>query len=112
MITITITHTPTAGTLLDGTSKSDGTNLLLKPPGLALVREKLCAAGHPITVTIDTGHRNPELVEADRADRQQGLADASPTRPPGGPAAARAADDKARRRGDQIPFGQPILVCA
>ena len=29
-----------------------------------------------MTVTIDTGHRDPETVETDRADRQQTRADA------------------------------------
>ena len=33
MTTLTITHTHTEGTLIDGTSKGDGTNALLKSAG-------------------------------------------------------------------------------
>jgi len=88
---IAITHTPADGTILDGTSKGDGTNHLLKPltwrwsrqlavwylpasrdtaPRTAVITgtaEKLRAAGHEVIVAIDGRHRDPEVVEADRA---------------------------------------------
>jgi hypothetical protein len=61
-------------------------------------------------VRIETGHRDPELVEADRADRQQdraaGLADKAAPHT----AAAQTPPDNARELGERIPFGQPILV--
>ncbi len=88
---IAITHTPTDGTILEGTTRGDGTNQLLKPltwrwsrqlavwylpasrdtaPRTAVITgtaEKLRAAGHEVIVAIDGRHRDPEVVEADRA---------------------------------------------
>ncbi len=63
-------------------------------------------------VAIDGRHRDPEVVEADRAARQQARADALADKADRDAAAADAAHQRARELGDQIPFGQPILVCA
>ena len=76
--------------------------------------EKLRAVGHTVTVTIEAGHRpRPQStaeIEADRAQRQQDRAEAitakADSRPP-----PRGAHDHALELADQIPFGQPILVC-
>ena len=97
---IAITHIPTDGTILEGTTRGDGTNQLLKPltwrwsrrlavwylpasrdsaPRTAVITgtaEKLRTAGHEVIVAIDGGHRDPAIVEADRAARQQVRADA------------------------------------
>lgn len=63
-----------------------------------------------MTVTIDTGHRDPELVETDRADRPQARAAALSDKATRCSATAQAAHDKAKTLGEQIPFGQPILI--
>ena len=78
-MTITISHTPTDGTLVEGTSRGDGTNTILKSAGFRWFRtlglwgiagsrdrdpqrgriEKaaaaLRAAGHAVEVSIDDG---------------------------------------------------------
>ena len=113
---ITITHTPAEGTLLQGTAKGDGTNLVLKTDGrcwrwsthlgawyvprsrdtaprtalIADTAQKLRAAGHTVTVTIDAGRRGTTDIEADKADRQQDRADA-------------LADKAARRAAARMP---------
>ena len=133
---ITITHTPEAGTLLEGTTKGDGTNHILNSGGrtwkwsrnlhawyiarsrdaaphtalITATAEKLRAAGHTVTVTIKTGHRCTAEIEADRAERQQDRADALAAKAEKQAAAAHAAHAHARELADQIPFGQPILI--
>ena len=83
---IAITHTPAAGTLLDGTAKGDGTNHILNSDGrrwrwsrtlgawylprsrdaapqtwlITTTAENLRAAGHTVTVTIQSGQRSTE----------------------------------------------------
>ena len=61
-------------------------------------------------VAIDGGHRDPAAVEADRADRQHDRAAALTEKADRHTTTALAAHKKARELGDQIPFGQPILV--
>ena len=133
---ITITHTPEAGTLLDGTTKGDGTNHILNSggrpwrwsrtltawyiprsrdtaPNLALITttaENLRTAGHTVTVTIQTGHRSTAEIEADRAERQQDRADGLAAKAERQTAAAHNAHQRARELADQVPFGQPILI--
>ena len=133
---ITITHTPATGTLLEGTTKGDGTNQLLRAGGLhwrwsahlgawylprtrdtapqtaviTATAETLRTAGHTVTVTIHTGHRSTAEVEADRAERQQDRADALAAKASRQADAARAAHEHARQLTEHIPFGQPILV--
>lgn len=133
---ITITHTPAEGTLLQGTAKGDGTNLVLKTDGrcwrwsthlgawyiprsrdtaphtalIADTAQKLRAAGHTVTVTIDAGHRGTTDIEADKADRQQDRADALADKAARRAAAADAAQQRARDLAGQLPFGQPILL--
>ena len=92
-MTITITHTPDAGTLVEGTSRGDGTNTVLKANGFRWFRtlglwgiagsrdrdphrakitaaaDALRAAGHDVEIDIDARHRDPATVEADRAAR-------------------------------------------
>ena len=135
MADLTITHTHTDGTLIDGTSKGDGTNTILKSAGfrwfrtlgtwgipnsrdrqpkthiIDRARAALEHAGHTVTIDIDNTHRDTATVEADRAQRQQDRAD--------------ALDAKAARRHDQAdaawqrhhdataalpPFGEPVHV--
>ena len=61
-------------------------------------------------VAIDGGHRDPAAVEADRADRQHDRAAALTEKADRHTTTALAAHQKARELGDEIPFGQPILV--
>ena len=61
-------------------------------------------------VAIDGGHRDPAAVEADRAARQHDRAAALTEKADRHTTTALAAHAKARELGDQIPFGQPILV--
>jgi hypothetical protein len=63
-----------------------------------------------VIVAIDGGHRATDVVEADRTARQQARADALADKADRDAAAADAAHHRARQLGDQIPFGQPILV--
>lgn len=100
MAELTITHTAVDGTLIEGTSKGDGTNTILKANGfrwfpslgtwgvpssrdrqpkthiINRARAALEAAGHTVTVDIDTTHRDPADAEADRAARQAARVDA------------------------------------
>lgn len=133
---ITITHTPEAGTVLEGTTKGDGTNHILNSDGrswrwsrnlgawyiarsrdtapqtalITATAEKLRAAGHTVTVTVQTGHRSTADIEADRAERQQERAEGLAAKAEQQTAAALAAHEHARELADQIPFGQPILI--
>ena len=99
-MTITITHTPTDGTLVEGTNRGDGTNTILKSAGFRWFRTlgawgiagsrdrdpqrlrieqaatALRAAGHTVEVSIDDTHRDAVTVEADRAARARDRADA------------------------------------
>ena len=97
---IAITHTPTDGTILEGTTRGDGTNQLLKPltwrwsrHNRRLVSARVAGRRTPHRrhhrhrretprrrARSDRRHRRqapgPEVVEADRAARQQARADA------------------------------------
>lgn len=90
---ITITHTPSAGTLLEGTSRGDGVNEILKAhgwkwgrglgkwyvpqsrdntPKLQIIEETtkaLTAAHHTVHVHLDHSVRSTTEVEADLAGR-------------------------------------------
>lgn len=132
---IAITHTPAGGTILEGTTKGDGTNHILKTGGhwrwsrnlgawyiarsrdtapqtalITATAEKLRAAGHDVMVAIKGGHRSTADIEADRAERQQERAEALTAKAEQQAAAALAAHEHARELADQIPFGQPILI--
>jgi hypothetical protein len=135
-MSLTLSHTAAEGTLLDGTSKGDGSAEILhasaqnwrwsrnlgcwfvrysreKPPRLAAIdkdAEALRAAGFEVEVEIDGQPRRYEEAEADRAqhfgERAEHLH---------GKAERRAAASEAAYRGakqimDGIPSGQPILV--
>ena len=100
MDTITISHTPADGTLVEGTSKGDGTNVILKAVGfrwfrtlgmwggphsrdrqpntytIERARRALTEAGFEVAVELDTGFRDTATVEADKAQRQQDRAEA------------------------------------
>jgi hypothetical protein len=99
-MTITITHTHESGTLLSGTSRGDGTAEVLKRVGswrwsrnigwyvrnsrdrnahqwlIKSTKAGLEEAGFAVEVKIDDTFRPTAQAEADRAERQEGRADA------------------------------------
>lgn len=135
MSDITITHTAEAGTLVEGTSKGDGTNTVLKWYGFRWFRTLGCwgiaasrdrqpkeyainraaqalrEAGHTVTVDIDRGHRPAEDAEADRIARQDARADAIAAKADRHRAAAEVAHERADRAHQALPpGGEPIKV--
>jgi len=134
-MTITITHTHEDGTLVEGTSKGDGTNRILKDHGFRWFGSLGCwgiqrsrdrqanewkinraanalrAAGHDVEVEIDNTHRDTATVEADRAARQAARVDALAAKAER--ADQRAADaDAANERATAAlpPGGEPIKI--
>lgn len=134
-MTITIRHTPADGTLVEGTSRGDGTAPTLKAHGFRWFRtigmwgipgsrdrapqqrkidaaaEALRGAGHTVEVDVDSSHRDTATVEADRAARAEARADALAAKADRKSAAADAAWAAERKATDILPpFGQPILI--
>jgi hypothetical protein len=133
-VSLTITHTTDAGTLLEGSSKGDGAWQVLKPRGwkfsgrvgiyvpysrdnapkrglIDTSAEALRAAGFTVDVDIaDGAPRAMEESEADRADRMDDRAERLTERAQKHAAAADARDAAEHAILDGIPFGQPILV--
>jgi hypothetical protein len=128
-------HNPAQGTHVHGTSRGDGTNVILKAAGFRWFRtlglwgiagsrdrqanrykinraaDALREAGHTVTVDIDDTHRPTAEVEADRADRQNQRVEALAAKADRKAAAA----DRAWEAEEQAvavlpPDGQPILV--
>ncbi|OZG29821.1 hypothetical protein BH683_007800 [Williamsia sp. 1138] len=134
-MTITISHTAADGTLVEGTSKGDGTNTILKAHGFRWFRtlglwgiaasrdrqpneykinraaDALRAAGHTVTVDIDRDHRPAADAEADRLARQDGRAAALAAKATRKHQAAQAAWDKDKAATAALPpGGEPIKV--
>ncbi|MGJ0121725.1 DUF3560 domain-containing protein [Williamsia sp. MIQD14] len=134
-MTITITHTPADGTLVEGTSRGDGTNTVLKANGFRWFRtlglwgisgsrdrdpnrtkitaaaDALRAAGHDVEIDIDDTHRDPATVEADRAARAEDRAAALAVKAERRRDQADAAWDADRKATAALPpGGEPIHV--
>lgn len=131
---LTITHTREAGTLIESTTKGDGTAAILKTTGWRWGRsigqwfvpqsrdraaktyiinatvERLTAAGYEVTTDIDDTARATADVEADKIERQAQRAIALEAKAERVGAQAEALYDQTGRLADAIPFGQPILV--
>ncbi|MEK6443684.1 DUF3560 domain-containing protein [Pseudonocardia sp. T1-2H] len=135
-VLLTLTYSAAEGTLLDGTSKGDGSAEVLhaspqlwrwsrnlgtwfvrysrdRPPRLGAIdadRKALEAAGFEVTVEIDGKPRMYEEAEADRAQHMDERADhlAAKAERKGAESDARFA--AADRTSDMIPMGQPVLV--
>lgn len=131
---LTITHTAAEGTLIDGTSRGDGTAPILKthhwrwghsiaswylphsrdraPQRYRIdqVAQALRAAGFTVEVTIDATPRDPAEAEAERADRADTRADRLAERSARHQAASDAAHARADRLTERFAGGQPILV--
>lgn len=131
---ITITHTHADGTLVDGTSKGDGTAEILracrfrwfpsiKMWGIAQSRDHLAkrwqidqaasqlrAAGFEVETSIDDTPRDVAEVKADRAERLDERAERLTAAAGRASAEANARLAAADRIAEGRPFGQPILV--
>lgn len=131
---LTINHTEAEGTLIEGTSKNDGSADVLKThrwrwsrnlgawyiprsrdvaPKLATINntaDALRAAGFDVDVSIESGVRDQAAVEADRIARQEARVDALENKAERKTAAAEAADKKAHDLSGRYPMGQPILI--
>lgn len=132
---VTITHTATEGTILDGTSRGDGTAEVVKQlrwrwsrnlaawyvprsrdtsPRLGLIEATaaaLRAAGHDVEVTIDDTARSTAVVEADKIDRADARADRLRQQAERRAAEAAAAEERADRAATRLPpMGEPVKL--
>lgn len=135
MTDLTITHTPEDGTLIEGTSKGDGSAEALKANGwrwsgrlgswfvprsrdVAPKRHvvdptvrALEAAGFSVEVELEERRRSTAQVEADKIARQDERVAALEAKAQRRRAGADAAWDRAQRDGDRLPEGgEPIKV--
>lgn len=135
MSDLTITHTPEEGTLIDGTTKGDGTAPVLKAHGwrwgrsiaawyVPMSRDRtpkrhvidatatqLRAAGFTVGVEVDQRWRPTAEVEADKIARQDKRAAAMETKAQRAQDRATQAWAKADRDGDRLPpGGEPIKI--
>lgn len=135
MSAITIEHTAADGTLVDGTARGDGTNVILKAAGfrwfptlgmwglpnsrdrqpntykIERAADALRAAGFEVTVSVDSSHRAAAEAEAARAQRADARADAlvdKAERRAGAADAAWSAHDRACEA--LPPGGEPIKI--
>lgn len=130
---LSITHTAAEGTLIEGTSRGDGTAEVLKASGWRWSRtlgswyvpqsrdrdaktwiihstaDRLRAAGYDVEVDIDNTSRPTDQVEADRIERQEQRVDALNAKADR-LAGRAAAADVALNAMPRYPLGQPILI--
>ncbi len=132
---LTITHTREAGTLIDGTERGDGTNVVLKAHRWRFSRNlgtwyvpqsrdraakvrtiettaaALREAGYDVQVTIDDTARAAAVVEADKIARQAARADALAAKADRKAGAADAAYARHEAAVERLPEGgEPIKV--
>lgn len=132
---LTITHTPEAGTLIEGTSRGDGTAEILKASGWRWGRSisawyvpqsrdrlpkwwsinraatALREVGHEVTVEVEETFRPTAEAEAATIDRQAARVDALDTKADRLAADADTAEAAARRAFDRLPEGgEPIKI--
>lgn len=135
MSALQITHTRQTGTVIDGTSKNDGTTDILKANRwrwspilsqwyiphtrdkasrgyqIADTAKALNAVGHEVTVTVDDTPRPVHMVEADKAERQQDRAERLAARAARAAEVATAAQERADQAGKHLPpSGEPIKI--
>ncbi|MEU8870471.1 DUF3560 domain-containing protein [Streptomyces javensis] len=135
MATVTITHTPKDGTLLDGSRKGDGVFDIVRHHGfrsfrslgmLGIPRSRdkdadtwrinraktaLEEAGHTVTVEIDNDdERSFSEAEADRAERASDRSERFEDYADNASRSSTARLDAAHQRSERFEFGQPILV--
>lgn len=131
---LTITHSPAEGTLIEGTSRGDGTAEILKTNGWRWSRQLGCwyvprsrdqqprswvinataealrSASFEVSVEISTERRGIEEIEADKAARSEARVERLQERAQRRGAASDALYERASDMAAGIPFGQPILV--
>jgi len=129
----TITHTHEAGTMIDGTSRGDGSAEVLKAAGWRWSRNlgawyvpqsrdripqtwkiertvsALVAAGFEVGTELDETRRSTADVEAGKIERQADRVDALEAKAGKIEATADALFDRAHQMGEAIPFGQPVM---
>lgn len=135
MSTLTITHTHEAGTLIEGTSRGDGTAEVLKArrwrfsrvlggwyvprsrdtranrSRIEATRLALVEAGHVVAVEIDDTRRDAATVEADRIEREAERAERKASQAERAAERSAQAESKSQTATDALPWGgQPILV--
>ncbi len=128
---LTINHTESGGTIIDGTAKGDGSAAILKTNGWRWSRllgawyvpysrdvapksriingtaAALRAANFDVTVTIQSGIRDMTEVESDRAARQSDRVDALDAKAERLTDAAESAHGKAREMSNRYPWDSP-----
>ncbi len=132
---VDISHTVTEGTLLDGTSRGDGSAEIIKPFGwrwsrtlscwylprsrdrraeqsrIENTRRALVGAGFTVTIAIDDTMPSTADLEQSRSDRQQTRVDRLTARAGRAIAAADAATEAAHRAVHRLPpGGEPMKV--
>lgn len=135
MSTLTITHSHEEGTLIDGTSRGDGSAEVLKSQGwrwgrsisswylphsrdrlpkrfnIDRTKSALETAGFAVDLELDTGIRPTEEVEAGKVARQEDRVEALVAKADRKFAAADAAAERAGRDHQALPpGGEPIKV--
>lgn len=133
-MSLTIEHTHVDGTVLDGTSRGDGTAEIIKPLGwrwgrnigmwylprtrdaapkraaIEATADALRAAGHEVEVSVDTSPVDRGAAEERRAERFAERAEQLTARAVREQAKSDAHEAAARRLSEHIPFGQPVLL--
>lgn len=131
---IQLTHTAAHGSLVEGTTRGDGSAPILKANGwrwsrglaawylpqsrdreprvlvLERTRDQLADAGLEVSLGIDYTQRPTEEVERDREERAQARAERLGRRAVADADAAAAAEERGRRISAGIPLGQPLLI--
>lgn len=132
---LTITHTHQAGTMIDGTSRGDGTADVLKTAGwrwgrsisawfipqsrdrlpklhtISRTKSALEAAGFEVETEIDSTHRTTADVEAGKIERQADRVDALAAKAERKTSAEDAAWANAQAAHDRLPEGgEPIKI--
>lgn len=134
MSDITITHTAAEGTLIDGTSRGDGSSEILKRHGwrwsrnlgtwyvprsrdqqpkqhvIDATRGDLAGAGFDVDVEIDAQPRPTADVVTDQQERATARAERLEQVAQRETQRADSLHARAREKAGHIPFGQPILV--
>lgn len=129
----TITHTHEAGTMIEGTSRGDGSAEVLKAAGWRWSRNlgawyvpqsrdripnawkiertvsALIAAGFEVETELDETRRSTADVEAGKIARQSDRVDALEVKAGKLDTAADALSARAHEMGAAIPFGQPVM---
>lgn len=134
-MTIAIVHSAAEGTLVHGTTRGDGTNIILKTAGFRWFRtlgvwgiagsrdrqpnrykidraaDALRAAGHDVSIEIDDTHRPTAEAEADRAQRQNQRVEGLNAKADRKAAVAEAAWEAEQRAVEALPpGGEPIKI--